>query len=89
MIRLLAALLLLMAVAASGQYVQPARVDGSCNLTLSTTQGTLSSFSQAQYYNGLGLPGSCYMQGDHRIDQGTTNVDRLQWGVQEGYYNGT
>lgn len=89
MIRPLAVISLLAAVAASGQYVQPAHVEGSCNLTLSTSQGTLSSFSQAQFYNGLGFPSSSYMEGDHRIDQGTTSIDRLQWGVQDGYYAGT
>jgi len=84
-----AVLAFLVTTAAQGQLIGEARVSGSCDLTLSPTQGTVSSFSQVQFYNSFGNAASCEMQGDHRIDTGTTSVDRLQWGVQNGYYSGT
>lgn len=71
-----------------GQFCQP-RVEGSCDLTLSTSTGRLNSFSQAQFYSASCGPGAVYMQGTHAINSGGGTVSILQWGVSGGYYSGT
>jgi hypothetical protein len=65
--------------------MQEARVQGTCDLTLSTSQGTLSSFSQVQFFNSFGIAAAAEMQGTHSIG----SLAQLAWGVSHGYYSGT